>query len=321
MPETPLLAVEGLTKTFLTTRGLLSRGHHVTHAVRDVSFTLAAAGSLGIVGESGSGKTTIARMLVGLETPSGGRILYEGRDAAAAAADRRRARRPIQMVFQDPYTSLDPRQSVRRALDEVQRVHFTRSRAERDARTMELLDAVGLGAREADALPRRLSGGQRQRAAIARALAAEPEVLVLDEAVSSLDVSIQSQILNLLVDLRAELQLTYVFISHDIAVIRHISDNALVMYRGRVLEQGPVHDVLVSPANPYTQGLIGAVPRPGMSLARERSTGPVYPDGCAFSTRCPHVFDRCCAEPPLLTVRSSHDSRCWLMDKPSKEAA
>jgi peptide/nickel transport system ATP-binding protein len=320
MPETPLLAVEDLSKTFVLSRTPLTRRTHETHAVRDVSFTVGRGDSLGIVGESGSGKTTIARMLVGLETPTAGRILHSGSEAGAAARTREQ-RRLIQMVFQDPYTSLDPRQSVRKALDEVQRVHFHRSSAERDARTAELLDAVGLGTREGGALPRQLSGGQRQRVAIARALAAEPEVLVLDEAVSALDVSIQSQILNLLVDLRAQLGLAYVFISHDLAVIRHVADDVLVMYRGRVLEHGPVDGVLGAPANPYTQRLLAASPRPDMSLVREAPAREVVPGGCVFAARCPHVFDRCAAEPPLLAVSPGRESRCWLVDEPGRAAA
>jgi peptide/nickel transport system ATP-binding protein len=305
MAEAPLLAVEGLGRTFTTRARLLGGGHHETQAVRDVSFALAPGGSLGIVGESGSGKTTIARMLVGLETPTAGRIERAGGEH----------RRLVQMVFQDPYTSLDPRQRVRAALDEVQRVHFDRTKAQRDARTEELLEAVGLGAREGDALPRRLSGGQRQRVAIARALAAEPRALVLDEAVSALDVSIQSQILNLLVDLRARLDLAYVFISHDLAVVRHVAEDVLVMYRGRVLEQGPVDDVLDRPAHPYTQRLIASSPRRDMVLEREGAPREA-PGGCPFRARCPHEFDRCVEEPPLLTVSARQAARCWLVEDP-----
>jgi oligopeptide/dipeptide ABC transporter ATP-binding protein len=220
------------------------------------------------------------------------------------------------MVFQDPYTSLDPRQPVRKALDEVQRVHFSRTQAERDARTAELLDAVGLGDREGRALPRALSGGQRQRVAIARALAAEPELLVLDEAVSALDVSIQSQILNLLVDLRAQLGIAYVFISHDLAVIRHVAEDVLVMYRGRVLEHGSVDAVLSAPANPYTQRLLAASPRADMSLEREAPPREAAAGGCVFLPRCPHAFERCPVEPPLLAVGEGRTSRCWLHDEP-----
>jgi oligopeptide transport system ATP-binding protein len=299
MPEA-LLTVHGLSKTFVTRRGAFVRGGHETKAVQDVSFAVPRGGSLGVVGESGSGKTTVARMLVGLETPTAGRIEHGGK---------------VQMVFQDPYTSLDPRQPVRKALDEVQRVHFDRTQAQRNTRTAELLDAVGLGDREGGALPRRLSGGQRQRVAIARALAAEPELLVLDEAVSALDVSIQSQILNLLVDLRAQLGLAYVFISHDLAVIRHVADDVLVLYRGRVLEQGTVDDVLTAPANPYTQRLLAASPRADMTLTREAPPRESVPGGCVFLPRCAYAFERCPTEPPLLPVGDGRASRCWLHDQ------
>ena len=266
------LSVEGLSKTFIVKRAMSGRARTEIPAVREISFSLAAGSSLGIVGESGSGKTTIARMLVGLETPSAGRIALQGKELAArpSRAERQERARAIQIVFQDPYTSLDPRQSVRRALDEVQRVHFGRSQADSAARTSELLDAVGLGVKESRSLPRELSGGQRQRVAIARALAAEPEILVLDEAVSALDVSIQAQILNLLADLRRDLRLTYILISHDLAVVRQVADDVLVMYRGRAVETGPVETILAAPLHPYTQRLLESVPRPGMSLERRR---------------------------------------------------
>ena len=322
MPDPAPLEILDLSKTFTTSKGALTRGAHATHAVREVSFTVHRGDSLGIVGETGSGNTTIALLIVGLEEPTSGRILQDGVEIGAALprAERRRRRRLIQMVFQDPYTSLDPRQLVSRALDEAQRVHFERTAAERGQRTTELLDAVGLGASEARSLPRELSGGQRQRVAIARALAAEPEMLVLDEAVSALDVSIQSQILNLLVDLRAEFGLSYVFISHDLAVIRHVCEDALVMYRGRVLEQGSVRDVLVRPAHPYTQRLLAAAPRPGMSLDREAAPRAGIPDGCVFTTRCPYQFEKCSEEPPLLSVMEGHDARCWLVEDEGRQS-
>ena len=286
------------------------------HAVRDVSLALDEGKSLAIVGESGSGKTTIARMLVGLETPTSGRIVLEGEELAGrpTRAERRLRSRLIQIVFQDPYTSLDPRQSVRRVLEEIQRVHFAqRSKAERGTRAKELLDAVGLGEKEARALPRELSGGQRQRAAIARALSAEPRILVLDEAVSALDVSIQAQILNLLADLRRELGLAYVVISHDLAVVRQVADEVLVMYRGRAVETGPVGTILASPRHPYTQKLLESVPRPGMKLARSAATLGMEEGGCLFRERCPHAFERCLEEPELFELDRAHAARCWLV--------
>ena len=320
---TSLLSVDGLSKTFVVKRAMSGRGRTEIPAVRDVSFALASGGSLGIVGESGSGKTTIARMLVGLETPTAGRIVLQGNELASrpSRAERQERARAVQIVFQDPYTSLDPRQSVRRALDEVQRVHFARSQAESAVRTSELLDSVGLGVKESRSLPRELSGGQRQRVAIARALAAEPAILVLDEAVSALDVSIQAQILNLLADLRRELGLTYILISHDLAVVRQVADDVLVMYRGRAVETGPVETILAAPLHPYTQRLLDSIPRPGMALERRAAQLETAEEGCLFRARCPLAHDRCVDEPPLIAVDRVHSARCWLVDRSGSEPA
>ncbi len=306
--------VKGLSKTFHT-RHKRSGQNNDVHAVRDISLTVGQAECLGIAGESGSGKSTLARMLVGLEVPSSGTITVNGETLPEPpkAADRKRHARRIQMVFQDPYSSLDPRQPVGLVLDEVQRVHFDRDRAERTARTAELLDAVGLGASYATAVPRSLSGGQRQRLAIARALAAEPSVIVLDEAVSALDVSIQAQILNLLSDLRAELALTYIFISHDLAVIRQVADRVLVLYRGQLMEQGPVEQVFHAAAHPYSQLLLDSVPHQGMSLTQRPERGFLAEDGCLFRGRCGHAHNRCAEEPPLFLVSETVQSRCWLV--------
>ncbi|SEK56614.1 ABC transporter ATP-binding protein [Nonomuraea pusilla] len=253
------LEVEGLRKTF---------GDHV--AVDGVSFSLPPGGSLAIVGESGSGKTTTARMLVGLERPDAGRIRVGGRDRSHAARGRatRLARaRELQMVFQDPYLSLDPRVTVAGCVEEPLRLHFPMSPAQRRARRDELLARVGLGEREADALPRRLSGGQRQRAAIARALATEPKVLILDEATAALDVSIQAQILDLLAEIRRDTGVGYLFVTHNLALVRHVADDILVLYQGRVVETGPTRDVLAAPRHPYTRLLLHSVPRPGWDPA------------------------------------------------------
>lgn len=264
MPEQPQLEVRDLCKTFSRRRGRRQAGEEFA-AVADVSFSLGRRGSLGVVGESGSGKTTLARMLVGLEVPSGGEIVLDGSPLSHRpdTGERRRRARAIQIVFQDPYTSLDPRQTVGAALGEVQRQHFSRSAEARRSRTLELLEEVGLGEQHAEVLPRHLSGGQRQRVAIARALAAEPELVILDEAVSALDVSIQAQILNLLARLRRERSLAYILISHDLAVVRQLSDEVLVMYRGKAVEQGAVERVLSAPEDPYTQRLLASVPRAG----------------------------------------------------------
>ncbi len=310
--------VDGLSKTFHQRRRRSDTSRDV-HAVRDVSLTVGQAECLGIAGESGSGKSTLARMLVGLEVPTAGEIWVSGERLAEPprAVDRRRHARRIQMVFQDPYSSLDPRQPAGMVLDEVQRVHFDRDRAARAKRTGELLDAVGLGSGYLDSVPRSMSGGQRQRLAIARALAAEPSVVVLDEAVSALDVSIQAQILNLLSDLRKEFSLTYIFISHDLAVIRQVSDRVMVLYRGRLMEQSPVERIFQSAAHPYTQLLLDSVPRPGMSLLERPERGFLAEDGCLFRGRCSSAHDRCEAEPPLFTVAGSAQSRCWLVEEQS----
>jgi oligopeptide transport system ATP-binding protein len=313
----PTVQLDAVTKTFHRA-GAFGRAGDTVHAVREVSLTLAQGEAVGLAGESGSGKSTIARMIVGLETPSTGRIFMRGRELArrGSVAERRANARVIQMVFQDPYSSLDPRQPVHAVLDEVQRVHFDRDPASRARHTSELLEAVGLGERYQKAIPRELSGGQRQRLAIARALAAEPAVLVLDEAVSALDVSIQAQILNLLADLRRELGLTYLFISHDLAVVRHIADRVVILYRGRVMEQGPAAATLETPRHPYSRLLLDSVPRPDMPLVQRSShAGGVDERGCLFRHRCPHAFDACAAEPDLIATEPLHDARCWLPDR------
>jgi ABC-type glutathione transport system ATPase component len=258
MPESLLLA-DGLRKVFRI-------GHEDLVAVEDVSFALAAGGALAIVGESGSGKTTVARIVAGLERASAGTVHVAGIERPAgrlSTSTRRRHAREIQMVFQDPYGSLDRRQSARACLREVLRLHHELSGPALERRIGELLDQVGLDARQADAAPHALSGGQRQRVAIARALAAEPRVLILDEAASALDVSIQAQILNLLADIRERSGTAFLFITHDLAVARHVTDEVLVMHRGAVVERGRIRDVLHNPADPYTQRLIASVPRPG----------------------------------------------------------
>ncbi|MFB7677190.1 ABC transporter ATP-binding protein [Kitasatospora purpeofusca] len=251
--DTAALEVTGLCRTFGAVR-----------AVDEVSFTLPAGGSLGIVGESGSGKTTTARIVVGLERADAGRVLVKGRARAGGArgrAERLARAREVQMVFQDPYLSLDPRTSVEAALRETLRLHFPGT--DHQARIKELLDQVGLGTRAAEALPRQLSGGQRQRVAIARALAVQPAVLVLDEAVAALDVSVQAQVLNLLADIREQTGIGYLFITHDLGVVRCVTDEVVVMRHGRIVEAGPTATVLDDPQHAYTRLLLESVPRPG----------------------------------------------------------
>jgi ABC-type glutathione transport system ATPase component len=244
-------------------------------AVDGVDLRVREGGSLAVVGESGSGKTTVARMIVGLTAPTAGMIVACGRDRSkpARSAKERRARGgEVQIVFQDPYSSLDPRHSAEQAIDEVLHLHGDGDAAARRARIAELGELVGLDARQMRARPGALSGGQRQRVAIARALAAEPQVLILDESVAALDVSIQAQILNLLADIREQTDLSYILISHDLAVVRQITDEAIVMHRGRVVEHGPTADVLDHPREAYTKLLRASVPRPGWKPARRAAT-------------------------------------------------
>jgi peptide/nickel transport system ATP-binding protein len=239
-------------------------------AVDGVSFSIPDGGSLAIVGESGSGKTTIARMIVGLERPTGGTITACGNDRSRpsrASRDRRRRGREVQIVFQDPYTSLDPRQSAAAALDEVLRLGGL-APGKRGARVAQLCALVGLDERQAHALPRALSGGQRQRVAIARSLAAEPRILILDESVAALDVSIQAQVLNLLADIRDETGVSYILISHDLAVVRQLAEQTIVLWHGQIVEQGPTAQILDNPQHSYTQRLRASVPRPGWKPTR-----------------------------------------------------
>jgi peptide/nickel transport system ATP-binding protein len=261
LPVPPVLEVAGLSKKF---------GDHV--AVDDVSFTVTAGGSLAVVGESGSGKTTIARMIVGLERPTGGTITACGRDRSRPARSRhdgRRRGREVQIVFQDPYTSLDPRQSAMDAIDEVLRLHHGWPADRRRARAAELTELVGLDERQSHALPRALSGGQRQRVAIARALAAEPRLLILDESVAALDVSIQAQVLNLLADIRDETGVSYILISHDLAVVRQLTEQTIVLWHGQIVERGPTGQILDDPRHDYTRRLRASVPRPGWKPSRQ----------------------------------------------------
>ena len=260
MPD-PVLVASGLRKTF---------GDFT--AVDDVSFSIPAGGSLAIVGESGSGKTTIAKMIVGLERITAGSILACGNDRskpARSSRDRRRRGSEVQIVFQDPYTSLDPRQSAADAIDEVLRLHSDLAPGARGARVAELCGLVGLDERQSSCLPRMLSGGQRQRVAIARSLAASPRILILDESVAALDVSIQAQVLNLLADVRDETGVSYVLISHDLAVVRQLAEQIIVLWQGQIVEQGQTGRVLDNPQHEYTQRLRASVPRPGWKPTRK----------------------------------------------------
>ena len=275
-PEAPSAGAAGVSEPIVRVTDLRKvftgrHGRPDVAAVDGVSFTIGAGESLAVVGESGSGKTTAARMITGLERPTSGTIEVAGRirtPGHVSAAERRRRARETQIVFQDPYGSLDPRQKVRDALGEVLALHFRLSKTARNGRVAELLDQVGLDARIAGALPREMSGGQRQRVAIAKALATRPSVLVLDEAVAALDVSIQAQVLNLLADIRAASGISFLFISHDLAVVRQVTDRAVVMRHGVIVEENTTADLLDDPRHPYTRLLRASVPGPGWTPRR-----------------------------------------------------
>jgi ABC-type oligopeptide transport system ATPase subunit len=257
----PLVEVDRLTKQFTTGRGLLARRTPVK-AVDDVSFSIEASETFGLVGESGSGKTTIGRCLLRLIEPTSGAVRFKGDDVLAFAADRlRAARRDMQIVFQDPYGSLNPRMRVRDIVEEPLVIHRLGTRAERRAQVDELFRLVGLDAGHLERYPHQFSGGQRQRIGLARALALSPQFVVLDEPVSALDVSVQAQVVNLLLDLQARLRLTYLFIAHDLRLVEHVCQRTAVMYRGRIVELGNTHALFTSPQHPYTQALLSAVPR------------------------------------------------------------
>lgn len=296
-----LLKVDDLKKHFPITGGVFSREIGSVKAVDGVSFTLRKGETLGLVGESGCGKSTTGRMLLRLIEPSDGSVTFENVNLTdLSKGNLRRLRREMQMVFQDPFASLNPRHTVEKIIEEPLKVHGIGNGKERRKRVRELLETVGLSAYHAKRYPHQFSGGQRQRIGIARALAVKPKLIVADEPVSALDVSIQSQVLNLLKDLQKEFDLTYIFIAHDLGVVRHISDRVGVMYLGRLVEMADSDNVYGNPKHPYTQALLSAVPVPDPEHKKERVIleGDVPspadpPTGCAFHTRCPMAMDIC----------------------------
>jgi oligopeptide/dipeptide ABC transporter ATP-binding protein len=311
---TPLLEVTELTKHFIVRRGALGWSTGVVRAVDSVSFSLTAGRTLGLVGESGCGKTTTSKLILGLERPTAGAIRFEGRDVhALGRTGEREYRRSVQAVFQDPYASLDPRMRVGSIVAEPLVINTELDGPARRRRVAELLDVVGLPERAATLYPHEFSGGQRQRIAIARALALSPKLIVLDEPVSALDVSIRAQVLNLLTDLQRRLGVSYLFIAHDLAAVAHMSQVIAVMYLGRIVELGAVDSVALAPKHPYTRALFAAAmpvdldtPREDITLAGEVPSPLAPPTGCRFHPRCPFVMERCAVEDPALR---SHDGR------------
>ncbi|MEO8713615.1 MAG: dipeptide ABC transporter ATP-binding protein [Acetobacteraceae bacterium] len=317
---TALLEAIGLAKHYPVRRGLiLSRAVGVVRAADGVSFALDRGETLALVGESGCGKSTTARLVLRLIEPSAGSVRFDGADIThLGGAALRRLRRRMQIVFQDPFASLNPRMTVGEILGEPLVVHGIGTRRERDRRVEELLGLVGLASYHAQRYPHEFSGGQRQRIGIARALAVEPDLIVCDEPVSALDVSIQAQVINLLKDLQARLGLAYLFIAHDLAVVKHMADRVAVMYLGQIVETASRDALFADPRHPYTRTLLAAIPRPDPHRARPQEVAhgdvpsPMNPPaGCRFHTRCPFVIERCRVEAPLLAPwREGHLTAC-----------
>jgi len=317
---TPVLEVTELTKHFVVRRGALGWSTGVVRAVDAVSFDIPAGATLGLVGESGCGKTTTSKLILGLEIPTAGSIRFQGRDLSTLDHDGRRAyRRAVQAVFQDPYASLDPRMRVGAIVAEPLVINADLDGAGRRRRVAELLDLVGLPARAASLYPHEFSGGQRQRIAIARALALSPKLVVLDEPVSALDVSIRAQILNLLVELQQRLGVSYLFIAHDLAAVAHMSRAIAVMYLGKIVEIGDADAVALEPKHPYTKALFAAAlpidfdrPREDVTLSGEVPSPLAPPSGCRFHPRCPFAMPHCATDEPALRSESGRLVACHL---------
>jgi oligopeptide transport system ATP-binding protein len=319
--ETPLLEVRHVKKYFPIRSGVMQREIARVHAVDDVSFAVREGETLGLVGESGCGKSTLGRTIVRLLEPTDGEIIFQGRPIQHLGTRKLRPlRREIQMVFQDPYASLNPRKRVGTIVSDPMRIHNLGTRAEQKRRVGEILETVGLSPEHYNRFPHEFSGGQRQRIGIARSLALRPKLIVADEPVSALDVSIQSQMLNLFDDLQNELQLTYIFIAHDLGVVRHVSDRIAVMYLGKIVELSPAEELYTRPIMPYTEALLSAVPIPDPDLAAKRERivlegdvpSPINPpSGCRFHPRCRYATDVCRqTEPPLVDYGNEHLAAC-----------
>jgi peptide/nickel transport system ATP-binding protein len=319
--ETPLLQVKHVKKYFPIRRGVLQREVARVHAVDDVTFAVKQGETLGLVGESGCGKSTLGRTLVRLLEPTDGDVIFEGTDISHLGTRKLRPlRSEMQMVFQDPYASLNPRKRVGTIVSDPMRIHNLGSRSEQKRRVGEILETVGLSPEHYNRYPHEFSGGQRQRIGIARALALRPKLIIADEPVSALDVSIQSQMLNLLDDLQNEFKLTYIFIAHDLGVVRHVSDRIAVMYLGKIVELSPAEELYSRPIMPYSEALLSAVPIPDPDLAEKRERivlegdvpSPINPpSGCRFHPRCRYATDICKqVEPPLVDYGNGHLAAC-----------
>lgn len=312
-----VLSARELTRHYEVSRGLF-KGHALVRALNGVSFELEAGKTLAVVGESGCGKSTLARALTLIEEPSSGSLQIAGTEVKGASkAERKQLRRDVQMVFQSPYASLNPRQKIGDQLAEPLLINTSLSKAERRDKVQKMMEQVGLRPEHYQRYPHMFSGGQRQRIALARAMMLQPKVLVADEPTSALDVSIQAQVLNLFMDLQKEFNTAYVFISHNLAVVRHVADQVLVMYLGRPAEMGPKEDIYERPLHPYTQALLSATPaihpdplKPKIRIVGELPNPLNPPDGCAFHKRCPYATERCAKEVPALRQVSTRQVAC-----------
>lgn len=327
MAKKELLKVEGLKQYFPIKGGFLGRTVNHVKAVDDISFTIYEGETVSIVGESGCGKSTTGRAILRLEEPTDGSVVFQGTDITKIPkGEMRKFRKDLQIIFQDPYASINPRQTVASVLNEAMHIQNVLPPNQRRARIEQLLETVGLRPYQADRYPHEFSGGQRQRIGIARALSVDPKLIICDEAVSALDVSIQAQVLNLLEELQNEYGLTYLFISHDLGVVRHISDRIIVMYLGKIVEIADKTSLFENPQHPYTKALLSAIPVPDPDAVKNRIVlkgdvpSPIDPpQGCRFHTRCPFATDKCRTEEPVLRtfsiMKNTHEAACHYMEE------